>query len=371
MSAAEVRRHPWRGVQRWLVHRLRRRPFQAFQIEVTTRCTLGCTMCPRTALRDDWPEIDLPWEAFLAAGRAFDRVRHVHLQGWGEPLLHPRLPEMVGAAKAAGCHVGLTTNGSRLDGQMAEQLLDRGIDLLAISIAGATPETHARIRVGSDLPALLENIARLVALRKRRAGSRPKVELAYLMTRANLPELPAAVEIAGRLGVDEVYATNLDYVPGPEQEDMTAFGPATDAAVVRAYVEDAGRAARRAGVRFRPYPLEPQEVSICEARPLDILFVSSDGWVSPCTYMGLPQRGMIPRRFAGQPASVPRLRFGNVLEHGLLEIWNSPEYAAFRVQFAERLRSAALSVLNDRQSETPGKPPAPEPCQRCYKLYGL
>jgi hypothetical protein len=41
------------------------------------------------------------------------------------------------------------------------------------------------------------------------------------------------------------------------------------------------------------------------------------------------------------------------------------------VQFAERIRSAALSVLNDRQSETPGKPPAPEPCQRCYKLYGL
>jgi MoaA/NifB/PqqE/SkfB family radical SAM enzyme len=369
---AGMHRHPWRGMPRWLVQRLRRRPFQAFQIEVTTRCTLACTMCPRTALRDDWPETDLPWEAFAAAARAFDRVRHVHLQGWGEPLLHPRLAEMVGMAKAAGCHVGLTTNGSRLDAPMAEQLLDQGIDLVAISIAGATPQTHARIRVGSELPALQENIARFVSLRGRRADARPKVELAYLMTRANLPELPAAVEMAGRLGVDELYATNLDFVPGPEQEDMAVFGPAVDRTEARAYMEEAARAARRARVRFRPYPLEPQEVSICEARPLDILFISADGSVSPCTYMGLPQRTTIPRRFAGASASVPGVRFGNVLQHELLEIWASPAYAAFRAQFADRIRSAALSVLDDRgRPEPPAKPPAPDVCRCCYKLYGI
>jgi hypothetical protein len=172
--------------------------------------------------------------------------------------------------------------------------------------------------------------------------------------------------------VDELYATNLDFVPGPEQEDMAVFGPAMDRVEATALIEEAARVARRARVRFRPYPLEPQEVSICEARPLDILFISADGGVSPCTYMGLPQRTTIPRRFAGAPAPVPRLAFGNVLERDLFEIWDSPEYTAFRAQFADRVRSAALSVLSAPGSADPTpKPPAPQPCRCCYKLYGI
>jgi MoaA/NifB/PqqE/SkfB family radical SAM enzyme len=38
-------------------------------------------------------------QAFEQIARVFPRVRHVHLQGWGEPLLHPRLFEMVALAK--------------------------------------------------------------------------------------------------------------------------------------------------------------------------------------------------------------------------------------------------------------------------------
>jgi MoaA/NifB/PqqE/SkfB family radical SAM enzyme len=77
-------------------------------------------------------------------------------------------------------------------------------------------------------------------------------------------------------------------------------------------------------------------VANCEANPLKILFISCDGWVSPCTYMGLAGRTDIPRRFDGQSLIVPRLRFGNVLEQDLLDIWNSPAYRAFREQAETR-----------------------------------
>src|SRR5512134_3536072 len=98
----------------WFRRRIRGRQFEAFQIEVTSRCTLRCRMCPRAALEDSWPELDLSWEAFQGIARAFPEVQHVHLQGWGEPLLHPRLFEMIALAKRAGCRVGLTTNGMGL-----------------------------------------------------------------------------------------------------------------------------------------------------------------------------------------------------------------------------------------------------------------
>ncbi len=357
-------------LRRWLPGRRPRRPFQAFQIEVTTRCTLRCVMCPRTALGEEWPEADLPWQAFLRVAQAFPRVRHVHLQGWGEPLLHPRLFEMIATVKAAGCRVGLTTNGTRLDGETAARLLDLGVDLVAISVAGATAATHGAIRVGSDLPALLESAGRLVALRAGRGC--PKVEFAYLMTPSNLAELPAAVAIAARLGVDEVYAANVDYLPGPGQEPLAAFADAGGRPARQALVAEAAACARGAGVAFRAYPLAPEEVGVCEANPLAILFVASDGWLSPCTYLGLAGRTRIPRWFDGREAGVPRLRFGHVMAQDVQAIWETPEYRAFRRQFAARRVAAALSLLAPARGETrPGARQAPAACRSCYKLYGL
>jgi len=92
-------------IAHWLKKQFRGRPFEALQIEVTSRCCLKCEMCPRSALAHQWPEIDLSWEAFQRIVPVFGYVQHVHLQGWGEPLLHPRLAEMIAAAKAAGCRV--------------------------------------------------------------------------------------------------------------------------------------------------------------------------------------------------------------------------------------------------------------------------
>jgi MoaA/NifB/PqqE/SkfB family radical SAM enzyme len=362
-------------VVEWLRKRTHGRPFEAFQIEVTSRCLTRCVMCPRVALAGEWHEMDLSWEAFQRVARAFDRTRHVHLQGWGEPLLHPRLFEMIALAKSAGCRVGLTTNGMRLDLETAKRLLSQELDLVAISIAGATRETHESIRVGSDFPVIVENVRRLLALRAGRGTKMPKVELSYLMTKTNLAELPQAVEMAASLGVNELYAINLDYVLTPEQDDLKAFAcPSTKEAFGR-IVDEARDRAGRAGLTFRPYPLELEEVAVCEADPAKILFIASDGWVSPCPYMGLAGRSDIPRVFDGQSLRVSRLRFGNILEQDLMEIWESQAYRAFRRLFERRLTEAlALAVgveTGSGDAYHPGTLPPPEPCVTCYKLYGV
>src|SRR5574341_107478 len=92
-SRAGERAMPERA-RTWIKSQVRGRTFEAFQIEVTSRCTLRCVMCPRAALENEWPALDLSWEAFQRAARAFRHAKFVHLQGWGEPLLHPRLLDM-------------------------------------------------------------------------------------------------------------------------------------------------------------------------------------------------------------------------------------------------------------------------------------
>jgi len=359
----------------WMRRRIQGRPFEAIQIEVTTRCVNRCVMCPRTVLADEWPQMDLLWEAFQRIARAFDLAQHVHLQGWGEPLLHPRIFDMIAAAKGAGCRVGLTTNGMRLDPEVGERLLDLDLDLIAISIAAATRETHESIRVGSDFPLILENVRRFVSLRARRGRKRPKVEFSYLMTKTNMAELPKAVELAASLGVDELYAINLDYVVTREHEDLKAFGCPELREGFLHIIDDARAIARRSGITFRPYPLDPEEVAICESNPLKILFVACDGWVSPCTYLGLSGRTSIPRYFEGRAITVPRLRFGNVLQQDLMDVWNSPAYRAFRQQFERRRLEVGarnlLVVIGDERASDLEMPPPPKPCHTCYKLYGL
>jgi len=359
----------------WLTTRARGRPFEAFQIEVTSRCTLRCVMCPRVALADRWPSLDLPWGAFQRIADAFRHTRFVHLQGWGEPLLHPRLFDMIAAAKAAGCQVGFTTNGMLLDRPARERLVSLEVDLVAISIAGATRRTHEGIRVGSEFATILWNVSRLLALRNGRRGIGPKVALFFLMTKTNVSELPAAVDMAASLGADELVATNLDYVATPTHEALKVFAFPENGGGCARIVDEARERARRAGLGFRPYPLDPGEVAVCEANPLKMLFVACDGWVSPCNYMGLAGRTEIPRYFAGREIEVPRLRFGNVLDQDLLDIWVSPAYRAFRRQFEARVSEARMLALGvgttgDVPSE-PGMPPPPDACRTCYKLYGL
>jgi MoaA/NifB/PqqE/SkfB family radical SAM enzyme len=359
----------------WIGRRPRARPFAAFQIEVTTRCILRCAMCPRVALADEWRDMDLPWETFQQVAQAFDRTQHVHLQGWGEPLLHPRLCEMIALAKGAGCRVGLTTNGMRLDFETGKRFLDLDLDLIAISIAGATQHTHESIRVGSDFPLILDNVRQLLTQRADREMKRPKVEFSYLMTKTNMAELPQAVDLAASLGVDELYAINLDYVVTPEHDKLRAFACPSKKKAFERSVDDARERASRASLTFRPYQLDPEEVAVCEADPTKTLFISSDGWVSPCPYMGLTGRTDIPRSFAGQALRVSRLRFGNVIDRDLMEIWESPAYRAFRRQFERRLTEAMARAVGvetgSGEAYHSGTLPPPEPCLTCYKLYGV
>ena len=359
----------------WLKKRTHGRPFEALQIEVTSRCLTRCVMCPRVALAGEWREMDLSWETFQRIARVFDRTQHVHLQGWGEPLLHPRIYDMIALAKSAGCRVGLTTNGMRLDLETGKRLLGLDVDLIAISIAGATRHTHESIRVGSDFPLIVENVRRLLTHRAGQGTKRPKVEFSYLMTKTNMSELPEAVGLAASLGADELYGINLDYVVTPEHDDLKAFANPLHREVFEHTVNEAGERARRAGLTFRAYPLDPEEVAVCEACPTTILFISSDGWISPCPYMGLAGRSDIPRSFNGQSLRVSRLRFGNVMDQDLMEIWESPTYRAFRRQFERRLTEAmALAVgveTGSGDAYHPGTPPPPEPCLTCYKLYGV
>ncbi len=129
-------------------------------IEPTNQCNLNC----RTCIRNVWTE-PLGKMSDEVFGRIVQRLRDfspppmVSFGGWGEPLFHPKIVEMVAQVKALSSRVELITNGTRLAPDVTQGLIAAGLDVLWVSLDGATPETYADVRLGAALPQILENLA--------------------------------------------------------------------------------------------------------------------------------------------------------------------------------------------------------------------
>ncbi|HHY93548.1 MAG TPA: radical SAM protein, partial [Firmicutes bacterium] len=259
------------------------------QVEVTSACQARCTFCARTILADRWINAHLSWEAFSALLPYVAHMEQVHLQGWGEPLLHPRLWDMTATLKQAGCRVSLTTNGMLLDEVAIREACRLGLDLVAVSVAGARSTTNDSLRVGAPLEHTTAHVSHLCA-----QDPRPKVVLIMQLMRPNLPELPELVRLAKELGADEVVAAHLDYVPSPEVDALRVFGREPDP-LISELATEAERRGKELGVAVHVFGWTLRdEVMVCAADPIHNLWIAVDGQAAPCPYLALPCRDSFP-----------------------------------------------------------------------------
>jgi MoaA/NifB/PqqE/SkfB family radical SAM enzyme len=379
MKLQWLRKHSEKIVQRG-------RPFIAFQIEPTTRCQLKCVICPKTVYTDDWLIGDMPLSVYEKISRYFHLVQTIHLQGWGEPLLHPNLFEMIQIAKSGNCKTSLTTNGVLLSHDMSEELIRRGVDTVAISIAGATSKTHENIRRGSHFEELIDNIRILANLKFKMRSKTPLLVLSFLMTKTNIKELAEAVRLAKDIGINEFVATNLDYVPTKAQDDMKIFSCNKADINFKNHIHMAKKRAHKLKMPFRDYQLELEEVIVCEMNPLHIVSISFDGCISPCIYLNIPSRGLISRIFCGNHHEIERQCFGNLEGSDFMDIWTGAEYEHFRKAYQNRLNILKkvyshigfemgtfhnLSDIEKSMESELLENPLPEICRSCYKAYHI
>jgi cyclic pyranopterin phosphate synthase len=152
------------------------RPMHDLRISVMDRCNFRCPYCMpketfhdryrflRTSERLGFNEIVRVARAAVALG-----VRKLRLTG-GEPLLRPRLAELVGELSMIEQveDIALTTNGVLL-AQHASELKANGLNRVTVSLDSLDPEVFARMSGGfGGLDDVLEGIEAALA-----AGLRP------------------------------------------------------------------------------------------------------------------------------------------------------------------------------------------------------
>ena len=152
------------------------------QIEPTNHCNVNCLCCPweRSARKRGY--MDFPLYQRIIDDAARIGVERIHLFLLGEPLLHPRLIEMVEYAKSKNLAIYLTTNGMLLKRGLMEGLLRSGMDgndRVAISVLGYSKEVHERVMRGVNHETVLRNISDFLDLRREYGRTGPAIEVVF------------------------------------------------------------------------------------------------------------------------------------------------------------------------------------------------
>ncbi len=268
-------------------------------------------VCPRAILGERWLDGDLSEEHWKRIRADLKHARHVHLQGWGEPLLHPRIESMARDAHAAGCRVGLTTNGDLLV-DARDWIVDVPVDVVAVSLAGCD-SWNRRLRDESRTEAIFAAVEAVA--RARGTSRRPRLHVAFLLVRGNAGDLPEVVRRAAASGADEVLVNHVDFVHAEEILEIAAYADRVVPESDRQAIAEAEQLARNFKIGFRPPALDPQEMLTCDLDPRRMASVRWDGVVAPCVHLNLPITGAIPRATVEGPIEIQPPVLGH-LDHG-------------------------------------------------------
>ena len=154
-------------------------PFSAY-IFPTNRCNFRCAYCAHSLGAKGFQEqYGFPAETMSMEiyRRTVDQLaefprqlKTLSLTGQGEPLLHPRLPEMVAYAKEKGVagRIEFMSNGALLRPDLSRALVEAGLDGIRISLQGLSTEKYGEVcGVKVDFEAFVDQIAWLYQHKKQ------------------------------------------------------------------------------------------------------------------------------------------------------------------------------------------------------------
>jgi len=303
------------------------------QIEVTSHCNGECVYCPHTVYRDAWINRHLPLPTFEKLLPIFATTNLVYLQGWGEPLLHPDFFTLVTMAKKTGCRVGFTTNGTLLTKEVARQVVESDVDIIAFSLAGLH-ERNDTIRKGTSFELIVEAVRTINRIKEEKRTTRPVIHIAYMLLRSALREATEIPSSLSKINVDQVVINTLDFVPSISlKNEAFIFSTTHDYEKLRSFLNHLVIEGENRGVQIAYYLGTPDHQQLlCSENVHCALFVAANGSVSPCVFTNLP---VTHATYVVNGVEQPwqQVIFGNVNDKSLDTIWQNEAYVEFRESF--------------------------------------
>jgi radical SAM protein with 4Fe4S-binding SPASM domain len=225
----------------------------------------------------------------------------------GEPLLNKQLPEMIAAAHKAGIYTIVSTNAQSLSQDMANALVQSGLNRIIVSIDGFSEESYQAYRIGGSLQKALDALLYL-ANAKRLHKSHIRIELQTLRLKTNEHEWNWIKKNYKQLGATHLAfktAQLYDFEHGhplmPTSERYSRYSKTTDGTYIH-----------KKSSRLSPYCLFAS--SPCR-RLWSGCVITTSGDVLPCCY-----------------DKDHKHTLGNIMTQSLVEIFHNQQANALRRQ---------------------------------------
>jgi MoaA/NifB/PqqE/SkfB family radical SAM enzyme len=377
-------------------------PLNKIYVEPTNRCNLNCITCIRHSWNESSENMAWPvYQALIDGLEDFPEAKTIAFAGFGEPLLHPRFPDMVRLAHEKGLRTEMTSNAMLLTSSLAERLIDAGLDQFTVSIDGTSDESHGAVRPGASLQEITGNVRKLywwsakkcitqldiekplkeeilaymrdsgkstlalfdmtsfkVPLERAldQAALTPlKIGIEFVAMKSNIHELPALEKIAKDIRASYVLVSNvLPYTAELQNEILYSLEPTSYESQgndrnprwhlprmdwrLDTLKSIAAIASERANLSYLDIDLN-QRNNYCPFIRPGSLALSCHGNVSPCP----PLLHSYTCYIRDREKLFRHCEFGSLKKQSLESIWLQPNYAAFR----ERVRKFEFSPCTD------------------------
>lgn len=225
------------------------------------------------------------------------RLKALIFAGHGEPLLHPEIAQMVAYAKQnhVADRIEIVTNGVLLTEEMSDQLIDAGLDRLRISLQGINGK-HYREVTGTeiDFEQFVDNIRYFYRKKEKTDVYIKIIDIALKSKEEEVLFKKIFEPVADEIAIE--YA-----IPFVSEIDISKLGDVSDNC--------------KQGNK--------QRSNLC-SMPFYMMVVYPNGDVIPCCAVDVP------------------VRYGNVKEKSLSEIWQGKEIKRFLHKQLEGHRNVAV-----------------------------
>jgi radical SAM protein with 4Fe4S-binding SPASM domain len=155
-------------------------------IDTVSYCNLRCSMCVHKEMTRK--KGIMGWDLFI---KIIDEIAEtekgvrVWMVFFGEALLlkrrKPSIFDKITYAKKKGLlDIVLNSNGNLLDEEAARGIIESGLDAIYIGLDAFRKETYEKVRVGGDYDKTVQNVLRLIRLKKMLNSEKPEVFMQFV-----------------------------------------------------------------------------------------------------------------------------------------------------------------------------------------------
>lgn len=271
------------------------------KISLTNICNYKCIMCPNSSMKQTrgFMEDELAYKIIdecVAVG-----IRGLSLGSSGEVLLHKNFTKYLKYAKEKNLWVSTATNCSRLSPEMTDEILSLGIDRINLSVYSTNSEEHKKYCNKEDFEDVVRNVKYFLD-RWYTVKHKVDVKMGFLKLEGINDEIAFRKfwePITRKYGLEIDRKEAINWAGG--------INTLSDSILSRKWM----------------IKKEDNKLALCFARIVpcsqmpSYVYILHDGTVHPCCNLL-------------DSSDYPEMRFGNVKNSSIFDIWQSPRFKKFR-----------------------------------------